>query len=76
MKVFRPMRRRFMASLALLALASLALFNSQPVTSIVTPESQAPNTLIVQQPAGYSGQQLVILCQQSSSDTAPCPTSP
>lgn len=65
-----------MAALALLALASLALFNNQPVTSTVTQDSQAPNTLIVQKPAGHSAQQLVVLCQQSRSNTAPCPTTP
>jgi hypothetical protein len=76
MKVFRPLNRKIIAGLALLELATLAMFN-QPV-ALVAPSLSAkpdqPSTIIVQQPSGGSAQQLVVLCVDTSQST--CPSEP
>jgi len=73
MKVFRPLNRKIVAGLALLGLATLALFN-QPVAPSLSAKTDQPSTIIVQQPSDGSAQQLIVLCRDTSQST--CPTEP
>lgn len=74
MKVFRPIRLRLVAVCALASLALLALVN-QPMASRLPDLDQEPRTVIIEQRVNPPGQQLVVLCQNDSTESVGCPSS-